>query len=243
MLKKVIFEGFKSFADRVEAEFSSGISAVIGPNGCGKSNINDGVRWVLGSQSAKDLRGGKMEDVIFNGSDKRKQKNEAEVTLVLDNTSRILNLDLDEVAVTRRIVRNKGSEYHINGEPVRLKDVQDLFMDSGIGANSYSIIGQGQVNKILSTKLEERRAIFEEAAGIVKLKHQKEQTEKRLVEVNQNLTRLDDIIAELKKQLDPLRRQSKKAREYNEISSELQSIETNGGHATEKRGEVRNQIN
>jgi len=226
MLKKISFYGFKSFADKVEVEFSQGITAVIGPNGCGKSNIFDGVRWVLGEQSAKSLRGGKMDDVIFSGSEARKARDFAEVTLVLDNTTGIFKREENEVSVTRRATRGKGSEYFINGESARMKDVHDLFLDTGVGSNSYSIIGQGQIEKILSTKLEERRAIFEEASGIVKLKQQKEQTEKRLGEVDTNLIRIEDILKEIEKQLKPLREQSAKAKEYKELADELQTIET-----------------
>jgi len=226
MLKKISFFGFKSFADRVEVDFSKGITAVIGPNGCGKSNIFDGVRWVLGEQSAKSLRGGKMDDVIFNGSETRKARDYAEVTLTLDNQNGNFRHEEKEISVTRRATRGKGSEYFVNGEPARLKDVHTLFLDTGVGSNSYSIIGQGQIGKILSTKLEERRAIFEEASGIVKLKQQKEQTEKNLREVDSNLVRIEDILKEIEKQLNPLRNQAEKAREYNELSQELQTIET-----------------
>lgn len=227
MLEKIIADGFKSFADRVEIDFSDGITAVIGPNGCGKSNVIDAVRWVLGEQSAKTLRGGKMEDVIFSGSDDRKPREKAEVTLVLDNSKghfhRVSN---KKISVTRIVYRKGGSEYLIDGEPSRLKDIHDIFLDSGIGSDSYSMIGQGEIGKILSNKVDERRAIFEEASGIVKLKKQKEQTEKRLKDVDSNLIRIEDIIKEIEKQLKPLQEQSKKAKEYNELSSELEKIET-----------------
>lgn len=227
MLKSIGFNGFKSFADRVEVDFTKGITAIIGPNGSGKSNISDGLKWVLGSQSAKDLRGGKMEDVIFSGSDSRKASKSAEVTLLIDNSDNLLKkINADEVSVTRKITKNKGSEYYIDGEPARLKDVQDIFLDSGIGSSSYSLIGQGQILKILSTKVEERRAIFEEASGIVKLKQKKEQAEKRLKDVDSNIMRLDDIIIELKKQLSPLKTQAKKAKEHIHLQENLTKIET-----------------
>lgn len=226
MLKRILFNGFKSFADKVEVDFSEGITAVIGPNGCGKSNIFDGVRWVLGEQSAKSLRGGKMDDVIFSGSDSRKAQNMAEVTLFLDNSTGIFKRDEQEVIITRKATRGKGSEYFINGEPSRMKDVHELFMDTGVGSNSYSIIGQGQIDRILSTKIEERRAIFEEASGIVKLKQRKEQTEKNLVAVDSNLLRIEDILKEIEKQLNPLREQSEKAKEFNGLSDSLKTIET-----------------
>lgn len=226
MILKVIYSGFKSFADKIEVDFSKGLTTIIGPNGCGKSNIVDGIRWVLGEQSAKTLRGGKMEDIIFFGTVKRKPSDAAEVTLILDNSKSIFkNVNTQQVAVTRRTFRKGGSEYLINGEISRLKDVQNLFLDSGIGSRSYSLIGQEQAKKILSTKIEERRAIFEEAAGIVKFKQQKEQTEKSLQEVESNLTRMEDILHELKGQLDPLEKQSKKAQSYKNLSEELKTFE------------------
>lgn len=177
-LKRIELTGFKSFADRTELEFVQGITAVVGPNGSGKSNISDGIRWVLGEQSAKSLRGGKMEDIIFAGSDNRKAVNFGEVSLTLDNTSQSLSLDFNEVTVTRRVHRNGDSEYLINKQPCRLKDITELFMDTGIGKEAYSIIGQGRIEEILSTKSEDRRGIFEEASGIVKYKSRKRETEK-----------------------------------------------------------------
>lgn len=226
MLKQISFVGFKSFADKVVVDFSDGITGVIGPNGCGKSNIFDGIRWVLGEQSAKSLRGGKMEDVIFAGAESRKPGEFAEVTLVLDNSEGIFKSSAEKViSVRRKTSRKGGSEYSINDEPARLKDIHDLFLDSGIGSNSYSMIGQGQIEKILSTKLEDRRAIFEEASGIVKLRHQKESTEKRLEEVSNNVLRLEDVVKEIERQLFPLREQAQKAGEYNELTEELKTIE------------------
>ena len=226
MLNEIIFRGFKSFADEQIMRFDKGTNGIIGPNGCGKSNIIDGISFVLGAQSAKNLRGGKMQDVIFAGSDSRKAKDEAEVTLILDNSEGIFKKAKGtQISVTRKVFRSGGSEYFIDGEPARLKDVNDLFMDTGVGSDSYSIIGQGQIGKILSTKLEERRAIFEEAAGIVKLKQQKEQTEKRLREVDGNMLRIEDIIKEVEKQLKPLEKQAEKALEFKELDDELQMLE------------------
>lgn len=226
MLRKISFHGFKSFADPVEVDFSDGITAVIGPNGCGKSNIFDGIRWVLGETSAKSLRGGNMKDVIFSGCDTRKAKEFAEVTLVLDNMSGVFQgYGPTLISVSRKAYRSGKSEYFINDTPARLKDVQELFMDTGIGSNSYSMIGQEQTKKLLSTKLEERRAIFEEAAGIVKLKQQRVSTEKKLTEVTDNLTRMNDILTEIEKQLSPLRKQADKAEKHKELSDHLTSIE------------------
>ncbi len=179
-LKRIELSGFKSFADRTELEFVQGITAVVGPNGSGKSNISDGIRWVLGEQSARSLRGGKMEDIIFAGSDARKAVNYGEVSLTLDNTSQSLPLDYNEVTVTRRVHRSGESEYLINKQPCRLKDITELFMDTGIGKEAYSIIGQGRIEEILSTKSEDRRGIFEEASGIVKYKSRKKETEKKV---------------------------------------------------------------
>ena len=226
MLNEIVFRGFKSFADEQIMKFEKGTNGIIGPNGCGKSNIIDGISFVLGAQSAKNLRGGKMEDVIFGGSSTRKPKNEAEVTLKLNNEKGTFKKAKGlEVSVTRKVIRGGGSEYYIDNEPVRLKDVQNLFMDTGVGSDSYSIIGQGQIGKILSTRLEERRAIFEEAAGIVKLKQQKEQTEKRLKEVDTNMLRMEDIVKEIEKQLKPLEKQSEKALEFKKLDDELRSLE------------------
>jgi len=177
-LKRIELIGFKSFADRTELEFGRGITAVVGPNGCGKSNISDGIRWVLGEQSAKTLRGGKMEDIIFAGSDTRKPVGYSEVSLTLDNSDGTLPLDFTEVTVTRRLNRSGESEYYINRQPCRLKDITELFMDTGVGKEAYSIIGQGQVEQILSTRAEDRRGIFEEASGIVKYKTRKKEAQK-----------------------------------------------------------------
>ncbi|MCZ8520091.1 MULTISPECIES: chromosome segregation protein SMC [Paenibacillus] len=224
-LKRIELSGFKSFADRTELEFVQGITAVVGPNGSGKSNISDGIRWVLGEQSAKSLRGGKMEDIIFAGSDARKAVNYGEVSLTLDNTSQSLPLDFQEVTVTRRVHRSGESEYLINRQSCRLKDITELFMDTGIGKEAYSIIGQGRIEEILSTKSEDRRGIFEEASGIVKYKSRKRETEKKLQETEQNLLRIHDLVTELEDQLEPLRVQSEKAIRFKELKAELKSSE------------------
>ncbi|MEW9697753.1 chromosome segregation protein SMC [Paenibacillus sp. SI8] len=224
-LKRIELSGFKSFADRTELEFVRGITAVVGPNGSGKSNISDGIRWVLGEQSAKSLRGGKMEDVIFAGSDARRAVNYGEVSLTLDNSSQALPLDFNEVTVTRRVHRSGESEYLINKQPCRLKDITELFMDTGIGKEAYSIIGQGRIEEILSTKSEDRRGIFEEASGIVKYKSRKREAEKKLSDTEQNLLRIHDLVSELEDQIEPLRDQSEKAIRFKELREKLKSSE------------------
>ncbi|GGK14304.1 chromosome partition protein Smc [Caldalkalibacillus thermarum] len=220
-LKRLELYGFKSFADRTELEFVPGITAVVGPNGSGKSNVADAVRWVLGEQSAKTLRGSKMEDIIFAGSDTRKPINYAEVSLTLDNTDQSLDVDYTEVTVTRRVYRSGESEYFINKQPCRLKDIVELFMDTGVGKEAYSIIGQGRIEEILSTKAEDRRGIFEEAAGVVKYKNRKKEAERKLEETEANLTRIQDIIAEVEDQLGPLEDQAAKAKRYKTLKAEL----------------------
>ncbi|TBL77697.1 chromosome segregation protein SMC [Paenibacillus thalictri] len=224
-LKRLELSGFKSFADKTDLEFVQGITAVVGPNGSGKSNISDGIRWVLGEQSARSLRGGKMEDIIFAGSDARKAVNFGEVSLTLDNTDSSLSLDFNEVTVTRRVHRSGESEYFINKQPCRLKDITELFMDTGIGKEAYSIIGQGRIEEILSTKSEDRRGIFEEASGIVKYKSRKKETEKKLDETEQNLLRIHDLVSELEDQLGPLRIQSEKAVRFKELKELLKKSE------------------
>lgn len=224
-LKRIELVGFKSFADRTELEFGRGITAVVGPNGSGKSNISDGIRWVLGEQSARTLRGGKMEDVIFAGSATRKPVNFSEVSLTLDNSDRTLPLDFAEVTVTRRLHRNGESEYLINNQPCRLKDITELFMDTGIGKEAYSIIGQGRIEEILSTHAEDRRGVFEEAAGIVKYKNRKKEAQKKLEETDQNLVRIGDLIGELESQLEPLREQAERAGMYKSLKEELKRRE------------------
>jgi chromosome segregation protein len=224
-LKRIELAGFKSFADKTELEFVQGITAVVGPNGSGKSNISDGIRWVLGEQSAKSLRGGKMEDVIFAGSDARKAVNFSEVSLTLENTDKALPLDYSEVTVTRRVHRNGDSEYLINKQACRLKDITELFMDTGIGKEAYSIIGQGRIEEILSTKSEDRRGIFEEASGIVKYKSRKKEAERKLGDTEQNLIRIHDLVTELEDQIGPLREQSRKAYRFKELKELLKTSE------------------
>lgn len=224
-LKRLELAGFKSFADRTELEFVSGITAVVGPNGSGKSNISDSIRWVLGEQSAKSLRGGNMQDVIFAGSDSRKAVNYVEVSLTLENSDNALALDFSEVTVTRRLHRSGESEYFINKQSCRLKDITELFMDTGIGKEAYSIIGQGRIEEILSTRSEDRRGIFEEASGIVKYKSRKKEAQKKLDETEANLLRLHDLASELEDQLEPLKLQSEKAVEYKRLREALRTKE------------------
>lgn len=226
-LKKLEIQGFKSLADKIELEFNQGISAVVGPNGSGKSNIADAVRWVLGEQSIKSLRGAKMEDVIFSGSDKRKPVGMAEVAMTLDNSMSVFPLDYSEITVTRRVYRSGESEYLINKSACRLRDIHELFMDTGIGREGYSIIGQGKIEEILSAKSEDRRVIIEEAAGIVKYKTRKMLAVKKLGDTEQNLVRINDIITELETQVGPLEEQAKKAGEYLGYKGELVDLEVN----------------
>lgn len=226
-LKKICIQGFKSFADRTEIEFKEGITAVVGPNGSGKSNVSDAIRWVLGEQSVKVLRGNKMEDVIFSGTESRKALGYAEVTMVFDNKDGTIPVDYQEVAITRRIFRSGESEYYINKNSCRLKDVRELFMDTGIGKDGYSIIGQGRIDEILSTRPEDRRNIFEEAAGIIKYKSKKTESEKKLDNTNNNLVRIKDIIFELENQHDNLKEQSNKATIFLNLSKRVKEIEVN----------------
>ncbi|MFC0328753.1 chromosome segregation protein SMC [Paenibacillus sepulcri] len=224
-LKRIELAGFKSFADKTELEFVQGITAVVGPNGSGKSNISDSIRWVLGEQSAKSLRGGKMEDIIFAGSDARKAVNFSEVSLTLDNADNALPLEFNEVTVTRRVHRSGDSEYMINKQPCRLKDITELFMDTGIGKEAYSIIGQGRIEEILSTRSEDRRGIFEEASGIVKYKSRKREAQRKLDDTEQNLLRIHDLVSELEDQVEPLRVQSEKAVSFKQFKEQLKTSE------------------
>ena len=191
ILKKLEMYGFKSFADRIEIEFDKGITAIVGPNGSGKSNVADAIRWVLGEQSAKSLRGSKMEDIIFSGTQQRKPLGFAEVSLTLDNSGHTLPVDFTEVTITRRLFRSGESEYYINRSSCRLKDIIELFMDTGVGKEGYSIIGQGRIEEILSTQPENRRLVFEEAAGIVKYKTRKQEAERKLENTHENMVRED----------------------------------------------------
>ncbi|MGZ4033004.1 MAG: chromosome segregation SMC family protein, partial [Tumebacillaceae bacterium] len=224
-LKRIEAIGFKSFADRTELEFVPGVTAVVGPNGSGKSNISDAIRWVLGEQSAKSLRGAKMEDVIFAGSDGRKAVNFCEVSLTLDNSQHELDLEFNEVTITRRVYRSGDSEYMINKQSCRLKDITELFMDTGLGKEAYSIIGQGRIDEILSNKSEDRRGIFEEAAGIVKYKSRKREAEKKLDETTANLIRIGDVIAELEVSIEPMAEQAETAKKARELKQQLERYE------------------
>ncbi|HEX3078727.1 MAG TPA: chromosome segregation protein SMC, partial [Lachnospiraceae bacterium] len=226
-LKSLEIQGFKSFANKLVFDFKGGITGIVGPNGSGKSNVGDAVRWVLGEQSAKQLRGAKMEDIIFSGTQARKPLGFAYVAITLDNSDHQLSIDYDEVTIARRVYRSGESEYLINGTNCRLKDVQELFLDTGIGKEGYSIIGQGQIDKILSGKPEDRRELFDEAAGIVKFKKRKAAAEKNLEEEKQNLCRINDILSEIEKQVEPLEKQSQVAREYLKYRDELKELDVN----------------
>ena len=226
-LKSIEVQGFKSFANKIVFDFDNGITGIVGPNGSGKSNVADAVRWVLGEQSAKQLRGSKMEDVIFAGTQNRKPVGFAYVSITLDNSDHALAVDYDEVTVSRRVYRSGESEYLINGNACRLKDVTELFYDTGIGKEGYSIIGQGQIDKILSGKPEERRELFDEAAGIVKFKRRKAAAIKKLESERANLVRVNDILSELEKQVGPLKVQSDKAKEYLNLKTDLKNYDVN----------------
>jgi len=225
-LKALEIQGFKSFPDKTVLNFGADITAIVGPNGSGKSNISDAIRWVMGEQNSRQLRGAKMEDVIFGGTEKRNQMGFAQVTLVIDNTEHIFpNREESEVAVTRRYYRSGESEYYINKQSARLKDVNELFMDTGMGREGYSIIGQGKIDEILSVKSGERREVFEEAAGISKFRHRKEESERKLERTQENLVRINDKIAELELQVEPLRKQSEVAKKYLVLRDELRVLE------------------
>ena len=224
-LKALEIQGFKSFPDKTVLNFGEDITAIVGPNGSGKSNISDAIRWVMGEQNSRQLRGAKMEDVIFGGTEKRSQMGFAQVTLVIDNTEHIFPRDEAEVAVTRRYYRSGESEYYINKQSVRLKDVNELFMDTGMGREGYSIIGQGKIDEILSVRSGERREVFEEAAGISKYRHRKEEAERKLERTQENLVRINDKIAELELQVEPLRQQAEVAKKYLVLRDELRVLE------------------
>ena len=226
-LKGLELQGFKSFADRTVLDFENGITAVVGPNGSGKSNISDAMRWVMGEQSAKSLRGGSMQDVIFSGTQKRKPLGYAEVSLIIDNSDKKLPVDFEEVVVTRRLFRSGESEYYINKSSVRLKDIHELFMDTGVGRDGYSIIGQGKIAEIVNTKSDDRRTMFEEAAGITKFRYRKEEAERKLSHTNDNVTRVNDIITEIEGQIGPLKQQSEKAKKYLNLRDKLKVLEVN----------------
>lgn len=226
-LKKIYVNGFKSFAEKTEIVIEKGITAIVGPNGSGKSNISDAIKWVLGEQSAKSLRGGKMDDIIFAGTEKRMPLGYAEVNLIFDNETGIIPIEYREVSIKRKLYKTGESEYYINKQQCRLKDIKELFMDTGIGRDGYSFIGQGRVEDILSPNSETRREVFEEAAGIVKYKTRKEESVRKLAKTNDNLDRVEDIVHELEQRIDPLREQSEKANKYIELKSTLKKFELN----------------
>lgn len=225
--KQIEMTGFKSFADPTIINFDGGITAIVGPNGCGKSNVADAIRWVLGEQSSKSLRGKSMQDVIFAGTEKRKRLSYCEVSLVFDNTNKWFNIEYDEVVITRKLYRSGESEYQLNRKPCRLKDITDLLYDSGVGKDGYSIIGQGKVEEIISSKPEDRRSIFEEATGIAKFKARKVESERKLEKHRENLSRLNDILYEVERRLGPLKRQSEDAKKYLELRDTLKDLEVN----------------
>ena len=224
-LKSLEIQGFKSFPDKTLIRFGDDITAIVGPNGSGKSNISDAILWVLGEQSSKTLRGAKMEDVIFGGTQKRSAVGFAEATLTLDNADRALPYDADQVMITRRYYRSGDSEYYINRQSARLKDINEMFMDTGLGKEGYSNIGQGRIDEILALKSGDRRGIFEGAAGISKYRHRKEETERKLAHTEDNLMRINDKVSELEMQLEPLKQQSEKAKKYLLLREELQGVE------------------
>ena len=220
-LKQLVLKGFKSFADRSALSFEPGISAVVGPNGSGKSNISDAVLWVLGERNAKNLRGQAMEDVIFAGSSARKPVGVAEVDLVLDNSDGTLPVDFTEVSITRRMYRSGESEYLINGALARRMDVLDILHDTGLGTGTHSIISQGSLDSILQSKPEDRRALIEEAAGVLKHKQRKQKSERKIEQMDQHVARVKDVVGEIQRQLGPLERKAKRAVAYQEASAEL----------------------
>ena len=224
-LKRLELQGFKSFADKTVLEFRPGITSVIGPNGSGKSNISDSIRWVLGEQSMKSLRGSSSSDIIFAGTQNRKSLGFAEASIVIDNSDGKLPIEFNEVTVTRKIYRSGETGYFINKVPCRLKDIVELFMDTGIGKDGYSIIGQGKIDEILSNKSEDRRKIFEEAAGIVKYRTRKQESEKKLEQTKLNLLRINDILSEIEGTIEPLKMQSEKAKKFLDLREELKNIE------------------
>lgn len=224
-LKSLELHGFKSFADKTRLEFADGTTSLLGPNGCGKSNIVDAIKWVLGEQSTKTLRAGKMEDVIFNGTETRKPLNLAEVSLVVSNEEGLLPTEHSEVEIRRRLFRSGESEFFINREPVRLKDVRELFFDTGVGKSAYSILEQGKIDQILSHKPEDRRYIFEEAAGITRFKLKSLEAAKKLERTEENIEQVDTLLSEVKRQYDSRKAQAAKASRYRELQKEQSAIE------------------
>ena len=224
-LKSLELQGFKSFPNYTQIDFHPGVTAIVGPNGSGKSNITDAVRWVLGEQSVRTLRGGAMEDVIFSGTAQRRAMSFCEVSITLINDDHALPIEYEEVQITRRLFRSGESEYLINKQNCRLKDIVNLFMDTGLGKDGYSIIGQGQIDSILSSKSDDRRKIFEEATGIQKFKSKRDEAIRKLTYTEQNLTRITDLLNELGAQLGPLERQAQKAKRFLALADELKVIE------------------
>ncbi len=246
-LKTIEIHGFKSFADKTAFEFAEGVTGIVGPNGCGKSNVVDAIRWVLGETSAKALRGGEMADVIFNGTEKRKPLGMAEVTLTMADCEQSLKVDYNEVAITRRVYRDGRSEYRLNGTLCRLRDIHNMLMDTGIGRTAYSIMAQGQIDQILSSKPEERRAVFEEAAGITKYKREKKDALRKLEYTEANLLRVSDVLAEQERRMNSLKRQVSKARRYQALATDVRVLDTHLGHRkfvqlTAERGELATSI-
>ena len=229
-LKSLDIHGFKSFANKTKFEFHKGVTGIVGPNGCGKSNVVDAIRWVLGETSAKALRGGEMADVIFNGTDNRKPLGMAEVTLTMGDCEEALKVEYNEVSITRRVFRDGKSEYRINGTICRLRDIHDLFMDTGIGRTAYSIMEQGKIDMLLSSKPEDRRQVFEEAAGITKFKKEKKEALRKLDYTQANLLRVSDVIAEQERRMNSLKRQVAKARRYQSLSKNLRVLDTHTSH-------------
>jgi chromosome segregation protein len=229
-LKTLLIHGFKSFADKTQLDFHKGVTGIVGPNGCGKSNVVDAIRWVLGETSAKALRGDEMADVIFNGTDKRKPVGMAEVTLTMADCEAALNVEYNEVAITRRVFRDGRSEYRLNGNLCRLKDIHDLFAGTGIGRAAYSIMAQGQIDMLLSSKPEDRRTVFEEAAGITKFKGQKREALRKLEYTEANLLRVEDVVAEVKRQMASLQRQAAKAKRYQVLLDDSRMLDTHLAH-------------
>ena len=245
-LKNLELFGFKSFADKVRIEFADGVAALLGPNGCGKSNVVDAMKWVLGEQSAKSLRAENMQDIIFGGSDTRKPLNVAEVTLLLSNQDEILPLDLPEVSIKRRLYRSGESEYFINSNPVKLKEVRELFFDTGIGKSAYSIMEQGRIDQLLSTKPEDRRYIFEEAAGITRFRVRGAEAEKKLEKTEENMRHIEGILEEVRRSYNSLKAQAEKADAYRalretifEAELEIQLVRLKGLLEDKKKREAR----
>ena len=246
--KRIELVGFKSFADKQEIQFENGVTCIVGPNGCGKSNVADAIRWVLGEQSAKQLRGSNMQDVIFNGTQNRKPLSYCEVSLVFDNTDHVFkDLEYNEVVFTRKLYRSGESEYYVNRKLARLKDIVDYLREGGVSKEGYTIIGQGKVAEILSSKPEDRRTIFEEAVGIAKTKQKRLETSRKLDRTRDNIVRISDITSELENQLEPLRKQAEKARSYQALSEELKYHEVNAylyksSHASQAKATINDRI-